>query len=307
MIVAFSILPIFLTFACGYAMVAMKILPRDRWEGIETLSFRLLIPAVLIKAIAGSDLSIAKFGSMIMVLLGALTIAGVLVLMLRLVFSQEKLPNPAFTTLFQTTTRWNAFIALAAAELLIGPEGFALIAVAMAVLIPLINIANIIVLAVFGTGRATFGMIFTTVFKNPLVQACLIGLALNLSGVVLPQSILQTLDLIGRSALGVGLLAVGAGISLKRLLKHSFAVWAGIVFRLGLCPALFIALSLVANLSPTQTLAGVLVLAVPAASNGYIVAKQMGGDAGLYADILAWQTIIAMLLLPFIAIFLAVP
>ena len=288
-------------------MVATKFLPHERWEGIETLSFRLLIPVVLIRAIAGSDLSVSKFGSMILVLVGALTIAGLLVLLLRRILSQEQLPNSAFTTIFQTTTRWNAFIALAAAELLIGPEGFALIAVAMAVLIPLINIANIIVLAVFGTGRATLSMIFKTVFKNPLVQACLVGLALNLSGVVLPQPILQTLDLIGRSALGVGLLAVGAGISLKRLSKNSFPVWAGIIFRLALCPALFIALSQVAGLNPPQTLAGVLVLAVPAASNGYIVAKQMGGDADLYADILAWQTVIAMLLLPLIAIFFALP
>lgn len=306
MSVAFAILPIFLTFVCGYVLVATKTLPTDRWEGIETLSFRFLIPVVLIKAIAGSDLSISKFGSMILALVAALTIAGLAILLLRRVFSHKQLPNPAFTTLFQTTTRWNAFIALAAAELLIGPEGFALIAVAMAVLIPLINIANIIVLAVFGTGRATVGMITKTVFKNPLVQACLIGLAINLSGVVVPQTIMQTLDLIGRSALGVGLLAVGAGISLKRLLKISTAVWAGIIFRLGLCPALFIALSQIANLSPTQTLAGVLVLAVPAASNGYIVAKQMGGDADLYADILAWQTVIAMLMLPVIAIVLSV-
>ena len=307
MILALSILPIFLTFVCGYAMVATNVLPRDRWEGIETLSFRLLIPVVLIRSIAVSDLSISKFGSMILVLLAALTIAGLLVLLLRSVLSQEQLPNPAFTTLFQTTTRWNAFIALAAAELLIGPEGFALIAVAMAVLIPLINIFNIIVLAVFGTARATFGMIIATVFKNPLVQACLIGLAINLSGVVLPQSIIQTLDLIGRAALGVGLLAVGAAISLKRLLKHSAAVWAGVTLRLALCPALFLLIAAFAGLNATQTLAGVLVLAVPAASNGYIVAKQMGGDADLYADILAWQTVIAMLLLPLIAIFLAVP
>jgi predicted permease len=42
-----------------------------------------------------------------------------------------------------------------------------------------------------------------------------------------------------------------------------------------------------------------LVLSVPAASNGYIVAKQMGGNAELYADILSWQTILSMFALPF--------
>jgi len=305
--IALSILPIILTFACGYAMMASKILPRGNWADIETLSFRLLIPVVLIKAISGSELSISKFGAIIFALVLALTIAGSLVLILRRVISQDRLPNPAFTTLFQTTVRWNAFIALAAAELLIGPEGFVLIAVVMAVLIPLINVANIVVLAMYGDGRTSARKIIITVFKNPLVQACLIGLAINLSGLTLPQPIDQTLDLIGRATLGIGLLAVGAGIRFRRLLKLSYAVWAGIIFRLGLCPALFLALATVMGLSQTQTLAGVLVLAVPAASNGYIVAKQMGGDADLYADILAWQTVISMMMLPLIAIFLGAP
>ena len=97
MSVAFAILPIFLTFVCGYVLVATKTLPTDRWEGIETLSFRFLIPVVLIKAIAGSDLSISKFGSMILALVAALTIAGLAILLLRRVFSHKQLPNPAFT------------------------------------------------------------------------------------------------------------------------------------------------------------------------------------------------------------------
>ena len=38
--------------------------------------------------------------------------------------------------------------------------------------------------------------------------------------------------------------------------------------------------------------------AVPAASNGYIVARAMGGDAELYADMLAWQTLLSMVAIP---------
>ena len=49
---------------------------------------------------------------------------------------------------------------------------------------------------------------------------------------------------------------------------------------------------------------GILIMAVPTASNGYILAKKMGGDAALYADILAWQTILSMLTLPLLILFL---
>lgn len=304
MAIALSILPIALTILCGHILVRTGILPRDNWGGIETLSYRLLIPVVLVKSIAFSNLSPAEFGPMILALVGALLLAGLGVLLLRLFRTQDKLPNPAFTTLFQTTTRWNAFIALAAAELFVGADGLAMIAVAMAVLIPLINIANIVILAAFGTAKASAKEITIMVLKNPLVQACVIGIAINLSGVQLPDPVTQTLDLIGRAALGIGILAVGAGIDPARLFRSSTTMWLGVVFRMVFCPALFLAVSRFIGLGQTETLVGVLVLAVPAASNGYIVAKQMGGDADLYADVLAWQTVLSMIVLPLLAIFL---
>jgi malonate transporter len=71
-----------------------------------------------------------------------------------------------------------------------------------------------------------------------------------------------------------------------------------------LAPAVFAAIAATLGLSPEQTLAGVLVFAAPAASNGYIVAKQMGGDADLYADVLTWQTVLSLAVLPLWAAYL---
>ena len=62
--------------------------------------------------------------------------------------------------------------------------------------------------------------------------------------------------------------------------------------------AIFLAVATGLGLAQTEVLMGIIVLVGPAASNGYILAKKMGGDADLYADILAWQTILSMLILP---------
>lgn len=306
MALVLSVLPLILTIVAGYVLVVSKMLPRDQWGGIETLSFRLLIPVVIIHAIVGSELSLSAYGALIGSLIGVLTLVGALTLVLSLFMSRETLPYPSLSTLFQTTIRWNGFIALAAAELFIGPEGLVLIAVAMAFLIPPINIANIVILSIYGTGQATPSTVIRAVVKNPLVQGCAIGLALNLSGTVLPEFAMQTLDLIGRAALGIGLMAVGAAIVPARLLRLTMPIVLGVVLRLGLCPVLFLVAAHMFGLDSVQTLAGILVLAVPAASNGYILAKQMGGDADLYADILTWQTVISMGLLPLFASVLAV-
>lgn len=300
MSIILAILPIVLVILCGYGLVRRRAVTPEQWTGIEILSFRFLIPVVLIRAVATADLDLSRLGPMLGVT--ALGLAGGLVLCLRGVGLRQWLPDPDFTTLFQTTIRWNAFIALAAAELLAGPVALELIAAALAVLIPLINVAAISALVRYGTAKTTLWGIVSTILNNPIVRGCAIGLAINLAGKLwglsLPEPAIAALDLIGRAALGVGLLAVGAAIVPARLLRRSPAVILGVCARLLLCPLLFLGLASGLGLDQLETLAGLLVCAVPAASNGYILARQMGGNAELYADILTWQTVLSLITLP---------
>ncbi len=293
-----AIAPIALTILCGCVVARSGIVPAAQWGGIETLSFKVLIPAMLVSSIARLELSADALGAMLGAVILCLVGLGCGVLLLRGLFSQQALPNPDFTTLFQTTTRWNAFIALAAAELVAGPQALALIAAAMAAMIPLINIANIVVLARFGSADPSAGQVLRTIARNPLVLACALGILLNMTALPVPIAVWQALDLIGRAALGVGLLAVGAAIMPARLLRLSAPVVLGVALRVLVGPLLFLALAYVLTLSPQETLAGVLILGVPAASNGYVVARQMGGNAELYADILTWQTVLSLAMMP---------
>lgn len=298
MTVVFAILPIFLTMLCGYVLARGQALTREGWTGVETLSFRLLIPVMLVRAIALSELSLSEFGGMLTAILITLSIAGAAVFGLRALRGAARLPNPDFSTLFQTTTRWNAFMSLAAAEMLAGAQALLLIAAAMAVLVPLINIANLIVLARYGSATPSLRGMAVTLARNPLVLACALGLAINLSGLPLPTPIIATLDLIGRAALGIGLLAVGAAMRPERLIHLSPQIIAGVLLRLALCPALFLICASALRLGPLEIFTGLLMLAVPTATNGYIVAKQMGGNSDLYADILTWQMLVCMGILP---------
>ncbi len=300
---AIAILPIALAFLAGWTAKATGLLKPEHWAGIELLSFRVLIPAILINSIANADLSSDRIGPLAAALVSMVVIAGILGLGVRLLISADRLPGPSLSTLFQTTTRWNAFISLSAAELLGGPEVLLLIAVGMSVLIPLINVSNILVLAWLCSGTTGPRRVVRTVVTNPLVIGCAIGLSLNAAPFELPDAIYETLDIIGRAALGIGLLVVGAGISWRRLARFSAPVFIGALLRpIGL-PLVFLGLAATFGLTPAETLAGLLVTAVPAASNGYVVARAMGGDTELYADILLYQTLLSMISIPFYAAF----
>ena len=304
MITFLAIMPIALAYLAGWTAKATGLLREEHWAGIELLSFRILIPAILIKFIATADLSSSGFGLFATALVLLVAISGLLALATRAVFPKETLSSASLSTVFQTTTRWNAFIALSAGELLGGSELIVLIALGMTVLIPFINVLNILVIVSLCGGETGPRRILRALAVNPLVIGSVIGLAVNLAPFDLPETISDALDIIGRAALGIGLLVVGAGISIDRLRRFSAAVAISAALRPVAIPLAFLVLASAFGLSPLETLAGVLVASVPAATNGYVVARAMGGDAELYADTLIYQTFLSMLTIPIYAAFI---
>lgn len=291
------VFPIALTIVAGWAARASGLVPDEHWRGVETLSFRVLIPAILVFAIARADLSPDRIGPLALSLVTVCFLVGLAVLALRLTF-RNLMGDPSWSTVFQTSTRWNAFVSLAAADLMAGADGVLLVAVSMAVLVPLINIGNVFALVSLLDGETGPRRLARTLLTNPLIIGCLLGLAINFMLGGLPGPIDTSLEIVGRAALGVGLLTVGAGIEAGRLTRVRAPIALGCALRPFGATVLFLAVAMLAGLSEIEKIVGVLVMSVPAASNGYIVAKAMGGDAELYADILAWQILLSLGAIP---------
>ncbi len=303
MTVVAVIFPIALTIFAGWAARRSGFVGKEAWPGIETLSFRVLIPAILIASISEADLTWSRIGPLSLSLVATLAVIACAVFALSRLPRVRDIGNPALSTLFQTSTRWNAFVSLAAADLMAGADGVLLIAVAMAVLIPIINVGNILVVASLVAADAGWRKVVRTVATNPLVIACAIGLTLNFGFGGLPDILLNGFDIVGRAALGVGLLCVGASVEIRRFVSVTPQVLIALFLRPVAAPLIFLAIGILFGLSAPELVAGILVTAVPAASNGFIVARAMGGDAEMYADVLAWQTLVSLLALP---IYLAV-
>lgn len=299
-----SIIPVIALIALGYAARRWRIIAPENWPGVEQLGFRLMFPAILLTSIYRSELSLGRLGPYVLAVSLAFAAIGVTTFALR---GPLGLSNPRLTSFFQAAMRFNSLLVLAVAAQAIGPDALSDLAVAMAFLIPAFNISAIIALtalppetpgAINPTRAQAIRRITAEVSRNPLVIGCVLGLALNLSGVTLPQAVLTPLDWLGQGALAVGLLTVGAGIELRRLWQSDPAMWSGVALRLLVCPALFLLIALAFGLPDGQIASGLLLTAAPGASVGYILARQMGGDADFYAAIFTWQTVLAAASLP---------
>lgn len=301
---ALSILPVIALVALGHAARRWNLIALQNWPGIEQLGFRILFPAILLTSIYRSELTIGALGQYLLTLVIAFGTTGALALALR---RPLRLNNPRTSSMFQGAMRFNSLLILAVAAQGLGPRALSDLAVAFAFLIPTFNIAAIISLTLFPpedasrprtTGPQVVGRIGAEVLRNPLVLSCVAGLALNLSGIQLAPWIIAPLDWLGQGALAVGLLTVGAGIQIRRLWQSDPAMWIGVAMRLLLCPALFLGVAVLMELPGGQLASGLLATAAPGAPVGYILARQMGGDAEFYADMFTWQTVLSALTLP---------
>ncbi|WP_410218365.1 AEC family transporter [Paracoccus sp. (in: a-proteobacteria)] len=298
---ALSILPVIALVILGHLARRSGIISVASWPGIEQLGYRVLLPAILLTSIYRSELSIGRLGPYLAALAIAFALVGGLALMLR---RPLRLSGPRASSLFQGALRFNSLLILAVAAQALQPEALGDLAVAFAFFIPAFNVAAVVALTLMadeaapGEGRGAARRILGDILRNPMVLSCAVGLALNLSGLSLTQAVLKPLDWLGQGALAVGLLAVGAGIEPRRLLQVDPALWLGVILRLAVCPALFLMAALTLDLPAGQVASGLLATAAPGAPVGYILARQMGGDADFYAAIFTWQTVLAAITLP---------
>jgi malonate transporter and related proteins len=230
---------------------------------------------------------------------------SLLCLALRPLLTRLSVDGPAFTSIFQGATRWQTYVALAVSGSLFGDLGLALASVAMVAIIPLVNVFSVSVLAHYASPeKRSVGTIVATVALNPFIWACVIGLALNVTHIPLPKLWHEVADALGRSSLAIGLLVTGAGLHLEGMFRPSLAASVALFLKLILMPVMAVALALWFGVSGANLAIVTACAAVPTSSSAYVLARQMGGDAPLLAQIITLQTILAAVTMP-IAIALA--
>ncbi len=295
-----ALLPVILVIAIGHTVSRTGIITGDQWRGIEQLAYYVLFPAVLIEIIGRVDFT--QFPTLTMggALLASVFTMGAILLVLRPVFEAVwSINSTRFTSIFQGTMRWNAFIALPLADSLFGDEGLALLAVAMVVMVPVLNTLSILFLARYAGGtRPSAKKIVQDVAKNPFIISISCAILINLSGFPLPEFAWTTLEIVGSAALPVGIVCVGASLDLSALRRPGPALSSGTLLRLLGMPLIAAGFAWVFGVTGTAQAAMIIAASVPSAGSSYILAKQMGGDAKLMAEILTLQSILAIGTIP---------
>ena len=299
-----ALIPVALIVALGHIMRRFFLRDPAHWLGMEQLTYYVLFPALLLASAIRADLSKVSFAGVVGAYAATLILLCAVLLALRPVLQRVNgMSGPAFTSLFQGVMRWNTYIALAVADGLYGPEGVAVAAVALVCLIPLVNVMAVGVLARYAaaTPPSLTGVV-GQLGRNPLIWSCALGMLINLTGIRLPSVLMEFADVLGRASLAVGLLVVGGGLTLRSLARPQVASLLAVAMTLLVKPACTLAIGLAFGLRGMELTVIVLLAAVPSAPAGYVLARQMGGDAPLLAEILSLQILAAAVTMPLVAL-----
>ena len=250
--------------------------------------------------LATADYASIDIGPVTLVYLGSILLLAALLLAAWPVFRARGVGAAQFTSVFQTATRWNGFVALAIAERIADKPGVTMVAFLMGAIIIPVNFMNIGLLIWFGGGRRNLLTVTWRLVTNPLVFSSLLGVLAAALGIGIYPPVMSMLDLLGRCALGLGLLIVGAGLHIGDLLKPRPVMLIPVILKLLAFPAFVVGFGLVAGLDRTTVMLLGVSASVPTAMNGYLLAKQMGGDAPLYAAISTLQTVAAFITMPLV-------
>ena len=298
-----ALAPVALVIALGWGLNRAAFPGEGFWAPAERVTYYLLMPSLIVGSLARAQVDIIDVAPMISVLILSLLLAGSAMLVLRPVLTDD---GPAFTSLFQGAVRANIYAAMACTAALYGEPGLTLAAVAVAAVVPTVNLMSVAVLSRYAADKsANWTAVAGAMARNPMIIACGLGALLNLTGLGAPGVISALLDILGPAALAIGLLCVGAGLSFSGLGRYRRGIAAACAAKLLVLPVL--AALGCAAFGVSGVSAGVVIFfaASPTASSAFILARQMGGDATLMAQTVAASTLAAAITLPMaLAIFL---
>ena len=280
--------PLFALILGGLALRRWNFPGEAFWPAAERLNYFILFPALLLSSLASAPLdnpALPRLALAVLLGLGGAWLGLLLVRRLR------GWPAARFGALTQGILRFNTYLGLAVVGSLYGQAGLVLAALLLALLVPAVNLLS--VWSLTAERGVSARSLLLPVLKNPLILACLGGVAINLAGLGLPGGSDRLLGLLAAASLPLGLLCVGAALRPQELRGEQAALAWNCALRLLAMPALDWLVARLLHLPALESTLLVLFFALPTAPTAYVLTRQLGGDGHLMAGIITLQTLLS--------------
>ncbi|WP_130804675.1 AEC family transporter [Acinetobacter ihumii] len=290
-----ALFPLIALIATGYFFKKYHFFTNEFWAGAEKLNYYVLFPSLLFHTLATANIDPHSLKTVIATMFIVLFIITSAFYILRFF---KRIPPARFGVHVQSLIRFNTYIGLALVAALYHKEGMAILAILLAICVPIVNIIS--VLALTPSEQMSFRAVVIALIKNPLILSCILGGLVNALQIPIWEGLMNLLKLFSASSLPLGLLCVGAALQFMEMKKDVPVLMLDTFARLLLMPVLAYVVCLWFGLSKLESQITVIFFALPTASAAYILTKVLKGDSQLMAAVISLQTLCAAVTLPWV-------
>lgn len=284
------VLPDFMLIALGWALLHLLGFERRFFESAEKLVYFVLFPALLFHSITRTPLSLGDASTLLAASLAIMGCGIALAWLARPVLHPDPISH---ASLAQCGFRFNTYIGLSIAGGMQLAGAQTIMAVIVGFAVPISNIGAVHALASQSGGRA-----FREIVRNPFILATALALLCNFLAIPIPHVMNEALGRLGQSAIVIGLLCVGATLSLQGGRQHAPIITWMIAVKLLVLPLCALVIGPALGLSVVEQQVLLLFSALPTSSAAHVLAARMGGNGPLVAVTMSLGTILSALTIP---------
>lgn len=258
------------------------------WIALPALLFGKIVSAPAIGPAAGKSFAIALAGTLAAVLIGyAVALA-------------MRVPGRSVGTFVQASFRGNlAYVGLPVVlhAFAGNPAAETLAVLTLAPLVPIYNVVAVVALLAsrHKLDRSAVLRMLLQIATNPLLLACVAGLAVWTAGLSLPVAAGRTLNVLADMTLPAALIAVGGSLVGARVGNRALQSASAATIKLAVAPAAGLLTAGLIGAAHEETFVALILLACPTAVASHVLADQLGGDGDLSAATIALTTVLSII------------
>ncbi len=291
LVVSFGVVaPLCLLVVLGMSLRKIGLIPAIAWGSINKLVFNLFLPALLFTNVIQSDLR-STFDPVLILFcfFGVLTVILVSMVTVKKFCVDPKRQAVIVQGIFRSNFALFGIPVVAALY-----TDMSIMTLLIGTLVPIINIAAVLVLDHYRHRKTNLKATLTTVFTNPLILATLSGLVAYLIRIPIPSFVVKTLIELSKVASPLALVTLGAMFEFSSLKSNAKAILSVVLCRLVLVPLPLIIIALSMGYRDVALVSILALFASPTAVSSFSMAIAMDADHELAAQIIMASTLLAM-------------
>lgn len=287
--------PICLMLFLGVVFKRTNLINDNFIDVASKLVFQVTLPALLFLSIVKSEHDFASATNFI-----AFGISANILFFIFASFSVGKLLKNKVDkgVVVQGAYRANtAIIGLAYVANAYGHDAVAVAAIYVAPMTILYNILAVIALTPKGDSSFTqvSKVMVKSITRNPLILAILTGVLFYALAIPVPEMVLSAGQYFANMTLPLALLCTGGSLNLKSLRNEGRPTWISTLYKLVLAPVFITVAALMFGYRGLELGIVFFMSAAPTAAASYIMARAMGGNSTLAANIIALTTVLSLI------------